>query len=160
MENRSDIRASVTGLRDTVAESTALLNELNQTFDKNSTNIDDLLNNIRMTHREPPDSDRDPEVLSRKPDSRRAGDGPQTWRDSEIGDGAAEDKIMRFMISTCLVIGGLGCASCVATRPVRYYPIQPLSPPANQGKPDGLVLLVGDITTPEALQECRIRYRN
>jgi len=49
MENRSDIRASVTGLRDTVAKSTALLNELNQTFDENSTNTDDLLNNIRMT---------------------------------------------------------------------------------------------------------------
>jgi hypothetical protein len=49
MENRSDIRASVTGLRDTVAKSTALLNELNQTFDENSTNTDDLLDNIRMT---------------------------------------------------------------------------------------------------------------
>jgi ABC-type transporter Mla subunit MlaD len=49
MENRSDIRASVTGLRDTVAKSTALVNELNQTFNENSTNIDDLLNNIRMT---------------------------------------------------------------------------------------------------------------
>ena len=49
VENRSDIRASVTGLRDTVAKSTALLNVLNQTLDENSSNIDDLLNNIRMT---------------------------------------------------------------------------------------------------------------
>jgi phospholipid/cholesterol/gamma-HCH transport system substrate-binding protein len=49
MENRSDIRASVAGLRDTVAKSTGLLNELNQTLDQNSANIDDLLNNIRMT---------------------------------------------------------------------------------------------------------------
>jgi phospholipid/cholesterol/gamma-HCH transport system substrate-binding protein len=49
MENRSDIRASVTGLRDTVARSTVLLNDLNQTLAQNSTNIDDLLNNIRMT---------------------------------------------------------------------------------------------------------------
>jgi phospholipid/cholesterol/gamma-HCH transport system substrate-binding protein len=49
MDNRSDIRASVTGLRDTVAKSTTLLNQLNQTLDQNSDNIDDLLNNIRMT---------------------------------------------------------------------------------------------------------------
>jgi phospholipid/cholesterol/gamma-HCH transport system substrate-binding protein len=49
VENRSDIRASVTGLRDTVAKSTVLLNELNQTLDQNSGNIDDVLNNIRMT---------------------------------------------------------------------------------------------------------------
>jgi uncharacterized coiled-coil protein SlyX len=39
----------VTGLRDTAAKSTTLLNELNQTLDENSTNIDDLLSNIRMT---------------------------------------------------------------------------------------------------------------
>src|SRR6266404_892709 len=49
MENRPDIRTSVTGLRDTVAKSTVLLNELNQTLDQNSANIDDLLDNIRMT---------------------------------------------------------------------------------------------------------------
>jgi phospholipid/cholesterol/gamma-HCH transport system substrate-binding protein len=49
MENRSDIRAAVTGLRDTLAKSTGLLNQLNQTLDQNSANIDDLLDNIRMT---------------------------------------------------------------------------------------------------------------
>jgi phospholipid/cholesterol/gamma-HCH transport system substrate-binding protein len=49
MENRTDIRASVTGLRDAVAKSTTLLTELNQTLDQNSANIDDLLDNIRMT---------------------------------------------------------------------------------------------------------------
>jgi phospholipid/cholesterol/gamma-HCH transport system substrate-binding protein len=49
LENKSDIRASVTGLRDTVAKSTVLLNGLNQTLDQNSANIDDLLDNIRMT---------------------------------------------------------------------------------------------------------------
>jgi cholesterol transport system auxiliary component len=65
----------------------------------------------------------------------------------------------RFMTSICLAIGGLVSASCVATRPVHYYTIQPASPPANQGKPDGLILLVGDISTPEALQDGRIRYR-
>jgi phospholipid/cholesterol/gamma-HCH transport system substrate-binding protein len=49
MENRADIRASVTGLRDTVAKSTVLLNGLNETLDQNSANIDALLDNIRMT---------------------------------------------------------------------------------------------------------------
>jgi phospholipid/cholesterol/gamma-HCH transport system substrate-binding protein len=49
MENRGDIRATVTSLRDTVAKSTTLLTELNQTLDQNSGNIDDLLDNIRMT---------------------------------------------------------------------------------------------------------------
>ena len=63
---------------------------------------------------------------------------------------------MRLMTAICLAIAG---ASCVATRPVHYYTIQPASPPANQGKPEGLILLVGDIATPEALQDGRIRYR-
>jgi cholesterol transport system auxiliary component len=68
--------------------------------------------------------------------------------------------MMRFMTSICLAIaGGLVSASCVATRPVHYYTIDPASPPANQGKPDGLILLVGNIATPETLQDGRIRYR-
>ena len=49
MENRADIRTAVTGLRDTLGKSTGLLNGLNQTLDQNSSNIDDLLDNIRMT---------------------------------------------------------------------------------------------------------------
>ncbi len=49
MENRSDIRAAVAGLRDTLVKSTGLLNELNQTLDRNSGNIDELLDNLRMT---------------------------------------------------------------------------------------------------------------
>jgi phospholipid/cholesterol/gamma-HCH transport system substrate-binding protein len=49
MENRSDVRVAVTGLRDTLAKSTALLNQLNQTLDQNSGNVDDLLDNLRMT---------------------------------------------------------------------------------------------------------------
>ena len=49
MENRSDVRAAVTGLRDTLAKSSGLLTELNQTMDQNSGNIDELLDNIRMT---------------------------------------------------------------------------------------------------------------
>jgi phospholipid/cholesterol/gamma-HCH transport system substrate-binding protein len=49
MENRADIRASVTGLRDTLAKSTGLINELNKTLDQNSGNIDELLDNLRIT---------------------------------------------------------------------------------------------------------------
>jgi len=49
MENRADIRTAVTGLRDTLAKSTGLLNQLNQTLDQNAGNIDDLMDNIRMT---------------------------------------------------------------------------------------------------------------
>jgi phospholipid/cholesterol/gamma-HCH transport system substrate-binding protein len=49
MENRPDVRAAVTGLRETLAKSTALLSQLNQTLDQNSGNIDDLLDNLRMT---------------------------------------------------------------------------------------------------------------
>ena len=67
---------------------------------------------------------------------------------------------MRFTISTCLVIGGLMSAGCVVTKPVHYYTIEPVSATANQGKPDGLVLLVGSIATPETLQDGRIRYRS
>ena len=49
LENRADIRTAVTGLRDTLAQSTGLLTQLNQTLDQNSGNIDDLLRNLRMT---------------------------------------------------------------------------------------------------------------
>jgi ABC-type uncharacterized transport system auxiliary subunit len=67
---------------------------------------------------------------------------------------------MRCTILICLAMVGAGC---VATRPVHYYTIEPTIepalPPANQGKPDGLILLVGNIATPEILQDGRIRYR-
>src|ERR1700687_6062801 len=67
---------------------------------------------------------------------------------------------MRTITSICLAIAGaLVAASCVATKPAHYYTINPASPPANQGNPDGLILLVGDISTPAALQDGRIRYR-
>ena len=49
LENRPDIRSAVAGLRDTVAKSTVLLNQLNQTLNQNSGNIDELLDNIRMS---------------------------------------------------------------------------------------------------------------
>src|SRR5258707_355976 len=68
--------------------------------------------------------------------------------------------MMRSMIPIFLVIAGcLTGAGCVSTRPVHYYTLGPAAPPANQGKPDGLVLLVGGMATPEALQDGGIRYR-
>src|SRR5712691_11638894 len=71
-----------------------------------------------------------------------------------------EEQTMRSMLSILLVITGcLAEAGCVSTRPVHYYTLGAAAPPANQGKPDGLILLVGSIATPEALQDGRIRYR-
>jgi phospholipid/cholesterol/gamma-HCH transport system substrate-binding protein len=49
VENRTDVRASVTNLRDALAKSTVLLDHLNQTLDQNAGNIDELLDNIRMS---------------------------------------------------------------------------------------------------------------
>jgi cholesterol transport system auxiliary component len=67
---------------------------------------------------------------------------------------------MRFTISICLALASaLVGASCVASRPVHYYTIDMPSVPATTGTPDGPVLVVGNITTSEALQDGRIRYR-
>ena len=49
MENRPDIRTTVVNLRDTLSKSTALLDHLNRTLDQNSDNIDELLENIRVS---------------------------------------------------------------------------------------------------------------
>ncbi|HLY18861.1 MAG TPA: MlaD family protein [Bryobacteraceae bacterium] len=49
VENRPDIRTSVAGLRDTLARSTVLLDHLNQTLSQNSANIDELLDNLRLS---------------------------------------------------------------------------------------------------------------
>jgi len=159
MENRSDVRTSVTGLRDTVAKSALLLTELNQTLDHNSTNIDDLLNNIRMTTE---NLRALTETLKYSPASLIRGVRVPDRKPGEIRNRRRRSRgqEMRLIISTFLVMAAVLCASCVATRPVRYYTIEPASPTANQGKPDGLVLLVGNITTPAALQDGRIRYRN
>src|SRR5450432_1976890 len=68
--------------------------------------------------------------------------------------------MMRSMITALLVIAAcLAEAGCVSTRPAHYYTLGPAAAPATQGKPDGLILLVGNIATPEALQDGRLRYR-
>jgi len=48
-EDRPDIRASITGLHETVVKSGTLLDQLNRVLDQNSDNIDDLLENMRLT---------------------------------------------------------------------------------------------------------------
>jgi phospholipid/cholesterol/gamma-HCH transport system substrate-binding protein len=49
LENRADVRSSVTSLRDALAKSTVLLDRLNQSLDQNSDNIDEVLDNIRIS---------------------------------------------------------------------------------------------------------------
>ena len=67
---------------------------------------------------------------------------------------------MRSVIAIFLVMAGcLADAGCISTKPVHYYTLGPVAPAASEGKPDGVVLLVGNITTPEELQDGRIRYR-
>ncbi|HLY18862.1 MAG TPA: ABC-type transport auxiliary lipoprotein family protein [Bryobacteraceae bacterium] len=67
---------------------------------------------------------------------------------------------MRLTISFCsIVTASLLAAGCVSSRPVHYYTIDLPSSPANPAKPDGLTILVGNIATPEPLQDGRIRYR-
>ena len=67
---------------------------------------------------------------------------------------------MRLMVSVFLLTAGcVADAGCVSTRPVHYYSLGTPVPAVNLGKPDGLILLVGGIATPEALQDGRIRYR-
>jgi ABC-type uncharacterized transport system auxiliary subunit len=68
------------------------------------------------------------------------------------------DRLAAAPIAVGLLILTL-LSACVKERPIHYYAIN--RPPATEApaKPDGPVLLVGRITTPEALQDGRIRYR-
>jgi ABC-type uncharacterized transport system auxiliary subunit len=60
-----------------------------------------------------------------------------------------------------IAAGALCCllTACVGGRPIHYYTINHPAPAATASKPDGPVVLIGRITTPEALQDGRIRYR-
>ena len=49
--------------------------------------------------------------------------------------------------------------ACVGGRPIHYYAIDHPEMTEAAAKPGGLALLVGRISTPEALQDSRIRYR-
>ncbi|SPE32484.1 exported hypothetical protein [Candidatus Sulfopaludibacter sp. SbA3] len=63
-------------------------------------------------------------------------------------------KSLFLVIAGCLISSG-----CISTKPVHYYTLATTAPPANRSKSDGLILLVGSITSPPALQDSRIRYR-
>ena len=67
---------------------------------------------------------------------------------------------MRSAIPIPIPIFCLLAAACGPGRPIHYYTITPPALPAVPAKPDGLVLLVGLIATPDALQDGRIRYRS
>src|SRR5580704_16040848 len=67
---------------------------------------------------------------------------------------------MRSIISSCLLAAiCLTALSCVSSKPAQYYTIGPPPGAVNQGRPDGLVIVVADIPTPVGLQDGRIRYR-
>jgi cholesterol transport system auxiliary component len=67
---------------------------------------------------------------------------------------------MRLTMSLCaLTAAALLSMSCVSNKPIHYYTIEMPAAPANQSKPDGLTILIGNIDTPETLQDGRIRYR-
>jgi cholesterol transport system auxiliary component len=69
---------------------------------------------------------------------------------------------MRFSPLQTALIALLGAmfAACVGGRPIHYYAINPPAAATATSKPDGPALLIGRITTPEALQDSRIRYRS
>ena len=50
-------------------------------------------------------------------------------------------------------------SACVGGRPIHYYTINRPAVAVAASKPDGPMLVIGRITTPEALQDGRIRYR-
>jgi ABC-type uncharacterized transport system auxiliary subunit len=68
---------------------------------------------------------------------------------------------MRFG-SVGIVAAGTLCvmtSACVGGRPIHYYTINHPVVAAPAAGSNGMVLLIGRITTPEALQDGRIRYR-
>lgn len=61
---------------------------------------------------------------------------------------------MAFMTAAAALL-----TACVGGRPIHYYTINRPAAMVPVPKPDGPVLAVGHIVTPEALQDDRIRYR-
>jgi ABC-type uncharacterized transport system auxiliary subunit len=64
------------------------------------------------------------------------------------------------MATFCLSLACLLFAACAGGRPIHYYSINTPELPAATAKPGSLVLLVGRIATPEALEDGRIRFRS
>ncbi|HYR44815.1 MAG TPA: MlaD family protein [Terriglobia bacterium] len=49
IDNRADLKASVLGLRDALAKSTTVINKLEGIMDQNTANVDEMLENIRLS---------------------------------------------------------------------------------------------------------------
>lgn len=64
-------------------------------------------------------------------------------------------SVIGIVLTLCLL-----SAACVGGRPTHYYTINHPAATTAASKPDGLVLVVGRIATPEALEDGRIRYRS
>jgi phospholipid/cholesterol/gamma-HCH transport system substrate-binding protein len=80
LENRRDLRASVTELRQTLASASAVMDRLNQTLDYNTDNIDEALENVRVTTQQLRELT---ETLKRRPYTLIRADNP---RERKPGD--------------------------------------------------------------------------
>jgi ABC-type uncharacterized transport system auxiliary subunit len=60
------------------------------------------------------------------------------------------------LVAMAVCLAGTGC---VSNKSVHRYTLGAAAAPANVGRQDGLILLVGSIDTPEALQDGRICFR-
>jgi ABC-type uncharacterized transport system auxiliary subunit len=67
--------------------------------------------------------------------------------------------MIRSVSAIACAILSLVSIACVGGRPIHYYAIDHPAMTEAAAKPGGLVLLVGRITTPEALQDNRIHFR-
>jgi ABC-type uncharacterized transport system auxiliary subunit len=73
---------------------------------------------------------------------------------------SSEAKLTAQTIAAAFIaIVGLFSAACATGRPIHYYSINPPPAPAADAKPNGLILVVGHIATPETLEDGRINYR-
>jgi ABC-type uncharacterized transport system auxiliary subunit len=66
---------------------------------------------------------------------------------------------MHFAGTVCVSAACLAVAACAPGKPIHYYALNRPAVADTVTKPDGPVLLVGRIETPEALEDGRIRYR-
>jgi cholesterol transport system auxiliary component len=69
---------------------------------------------------------------------------------------------MRFspLLTGLIALVCIMSAACVGGRPIHYYTINPPAAETAAPRPEGPALLIGRISTPEALQDGRIRYRS
>jgi ABC-type uncharacterized transport system auxiliary subunit len=77
------------------------------------------------------------------------------------GNSWQKGKIMRRIIPIAgIATVALLATACAGGRPIHYYAVNRPAITDAPEKPDGLVLLVARIASPEALEDSRIRYRS